>query len=144
LTKTKKHETTSTINYCLFDLWLCNDKKKNSKISFILNGTWTPIKQEIGGKDLPQVVFQTQKLIITDRIYTLTAESIDKGTLKYKDGQMDIYGKDGVNAGKHFTAIYKIENDQLTICYNLKGDVYPSSFETKSAPTLFLSVFKKQ
>ncbi len=121
----------------------CATTKNNSKISFILNGTWTPIKQEIGGKELPPVVFQTQKLIITDSIYTLTAESVDKGTLKYKNGKMDIYGKEGVNSGKHFTAIYKIENEQLTICYNLKGDDYPSNFETKSAPTLFLSIFKK-
>ena len=29
---------------------------------------------------------------------------------------MDIYGREGVNAGKHFTAIYKMESDQLTIC----------------------------
>jgi uncharacterized protein (TIGR03067 family) len=122
---------------------LCN-KKNNSKFSFILNGTWIPVKQEIGGKELPAIVFQTQKLIIADSIYTLVAESVDKGTLKYNNGKMDIYGKEGVNSGKHFTAIYKIENQHLTICYNLKGDVYPSSFESKSSPLLFLSVFKKQ
>jgi hypothetical protein len=57
---------------------------------------------------------------------------------------MDIYGKEGVNAGKHFTAIYKIENGQLTICYNLSGDGYPEAFETNTKPTLFLSVFKKE
>lgn len=121
----------------------CTTTKKTSISSNILNGTWTPIKQEIGGKDLPTVVFQTQKLIISDSTYTLSAESVDKGTLNYKGGQMDIYGKEGVNAGKHFTAIYKLDNDQLTICYNLKGDSYPVEFETKSKPTLFLSVFKK-
>ncbi len=56
---------------------------------------------------------------------------------------MDIYGKEGVNAGKHFTAIYKYDNEQLTICYNLSGDSYPKTFETKSKSRLFLSVFKK-
>jgi len=108
-----------------------------------LNGSWTPTKQEIGGKDLPATYFQTQKLVIQDTTYTLTAEGVDKGTLTYKKGQMDIYGKEGVNKGKHFTAFYKLENNQLTIIYNLKGDSYPSDFETKSKPTLFLSVFKK-
>jgi uncharacterized protein (TIGR03067 family) len=116
----------------------CATKKQTT-----LDGTWTPIKQEIGGKDLPTVVFQTQKLVINDSTYTLSAESVDKGTLKYKNGQMDIYGKEGVNTGKHFTAIYKLENEQLTICYNLAGDSYPEGFETKSKQTLFLSVFKK-
>lgn len=109
-----------------------------------LNGNWTPIKQEIGGKDLPTNYFQTQKLIIQDTTYTFIAESVDKGTLTYKNGQMDIYGKEGVNRGKHFTALYKLDNNRLTIVYNLKGDYYPTEFETKSNPTLFLSVFKKE
>lgn len=121
----------------------CATTKKTSLSSNVLNGSWTPIKQEIGGKDLPAVVFQKQKLIINDSSYTFSAESVDKGTLKYKNGQMDIYGKEGVNTGKHFTTIYKLDNKQLTICYNLKGDNYPSAFETKSKPTLFLSVFQK-
>ena len=57
---------------------------------------------------------------------------------------MDIYSKEGVNAGKHFTALYKIENETLTICYNLLGDKYPEAFETKSNAMLFISIFKKQ
>lgn len=110
-----------------------------------LNGTWIPLKQEIAGKELQKVAYEKQKLVIIDSNYIFTAESVDKGTVKYgNDDKMDIYGKDGVNAGKHFTAIYKLESEQLTICYNLAGDSYPESFETKSKPTLFLSVFTKQ
>jgi uncharacterized protein (TIGR03067 family) len=108
-----------------------------------LDGTWNPVQQEIGGKPLPKAVFEKQKLIISDSSYTFTAESVDKGVLKYSNGKMDIYGKEGVNAGKHFTALYKLENGQLTICYNLAGDSYPDAFETKSKPVLFLSVFAK-
>ena len=109
-----------------------------------LNGTWVPVKQEMGGTLLPKAAFENQKLIISDSTYTVIAESIDKGVVKYRDDKMDIYGKEGVNAGKHFTAIYKYENEQLTICYNLSGDSYPEAFETKSKPLLFLSVFKKE
>jgi hypothetical protein len=57
---------------------------------------------------------------------------------------MDIYGREGVNAGKHFTCIYKYENEELTVCYNLKGDSYPQAFETKDKPLFFLSAFKKE
>ena len=109
-----------------------------------LNGTWVPIKQELAGTELPVAVFQKQTLIMSGSTYTLSAESVDKGEVTYSSGAMDIYGKEGVNAGKHFTAIYKYENEQLTICYNLAGDSYPETFETKSKPTLFLSVFKKE
>ncbi len=110
-----------------------------------LNGTWIPVKQETAGKELPKAVYEKQKLVISDSNYTFTAESVDKGIVRYGEGdKMDIYGREGINTGKHFTAIYKFENEQLTICYNLTGDSYPDAFETKSKPTLFLSVFKKQ
>jgi len=108
-----------------------------------LNGVWVPARQELGGTLLPKVVFEKQKLIISDSTYTFSAESIDKGVVKFSNNKMDIYGREGVNAGKHFTAIYKYENGQLTICYNLKGDNYPETFETKGKPMYFLSVFKK-
>ncbi len=109
-----------------------------------LNGSWKPVGQEIGGSALPPAAFEKQKLIISDSNYTFIAESIDKGIAIYKDGKMDIYGKDGVNNGKHFTAIYKFENESLLICYNLSGDKYPESFETKGKPTYFLATFKKE
>ena len=108
-----------------------------------LNGTWVPVKQEMGGTLLPKTSAQ-QKLIIDDNNYTvIIGGSTDKGVIEYRDNKMDIYGKEGVNAGKHFTAIYKYESGQLTICYNLAGDSYPEAFETKGKPTFFLSVFEK-
>ncbi|MGN6568986.1 MAG: TIGR03067 domain-containing protein [Flavipsychrobacter sp.] len=109
-----------------------------------LNGTWVPVKQEIGGMPLPAAALN-QKMIIDDGNYTVIAESTDKGTIEYKDGdKMDIYGKDGVNAGKHFTAIYKYDGHQLTICYNLAGSGYPEAYETKDKPGFFLSVFERE
>jgi uncharacterized protein (TIGR03067 family) len=122
----------------------CTSTKNATMKSGRLNGTWVPIKQELGGKLLPNIVFEKQKLIIADSTYTVIAESVDKGVVKYRDDKMDIYGKEGVNAGKHFTAIYKFENEQLTVCYNLTGDSYPETFDTQGKPMYFLSVFKKE
>jgi uncharacterized protein (TIGR03067 family) len=109
-----------------------------------LAGTWVPVKQEMGGNAFPAAVYEKQKLIISDSNYTVIAESVDKGVVQYNGDKMDIYGRDGVNKGKHFTAIYKYEDGQLTICYNLKGDVYPEAYDTKGKPLYFLSVFKKE
>lgn len=109
-----------------------------------LNGTWVPQAQEFSGTQLPASSFESQKLIINDSNYTVIAESVDKGTLRYSGNRIDILSKEGVNAGKHFTAIYKLENGELTICYNLKGDSYPENFDTKGKPMYFLSVFKKE
>lgn len=107
-----------------------------------LNGDWIPVRQEIGGKDLSTAFFENQRLNIEGKKYTVYAESFDQGEVTYANGKMDIYGKKGPNAGKHFTAIYKYENKELTVCYDLSGKSYPAAFETKSKPTLFLSVFK--
>lgn len=57
---------------------------------------------------------------------------------------MDIYGKEGVNTGKHFMAIYKLEYGELSVCYKLKGDKYPEGYDTKASPLYFLSVFRKE
>lgn len=100
-------------------------------------------KTGMGGKQLPQAALQ-QKLIIEGKNYTVIAESMDKGVIEYKGDKMDIYGKEGVNAGKHFTAIYKYENGQLTICYNLAGNNYPDAFATEGKPAFFLSVFERE
>jgi uncharacterized protein (TIGR03067 family) len=136
------------VAFCLF-CFNCGTAKKIANASNNLNGTWIPIKEEVGGTSLPATAFSTQKLIILDTTYTFTAESVDKGILKYDHEKMDIYGKEGVNAGKHFTAIYKFipdsstKGEQLAICYNLTGNGYPVTFDTKGQPTFFLTVFKK-
>lgn len=116
-----------------------------------LNGVWIPVRQEMAGAELPDVIFKKQQLVLNDSIYTFTSESVDKGVVIFDNdnnndndkNKMDIYGKEGVNEGKHFKAIYKIEDDLLTICYDLSGMNYPESFETGSSPALFLSVFRR-
>jgi uncharacterized protein (TIGR03067 family) len=128
----------------LFLACSCASTKNTSMQPNKLNGTWVPLKQEISGTPLPKAAFESQKLIITDSLYTVIAESTDKGVVLYKDDKMDIYSREGVNKGKHFTAIYKYENEELTICYNLLGTSYPEAFETKNKPAYFLSVFEKE
>lgn len=108
------------------------------------DGTWIPVKQEIGGKELLPSDFVNQRLIISDTSYTFVAESEDKGYIVYDDNKMDIYGNDGVNDSKHFTAIFKLEDGQLTICYDLRGVEYPESFDTTDQPMYFMSVFEKE
>ncbi len=110
--------------------------------SYPLNGSWIPIKQELAGNAFPESVFHTFKLEIKDSTYSYGTVKKDKGVLIYKQGKMDIYGREGVNQGKHFTALYKKEKNLMTICYNLKGDGYPTGFDTKGNPLYFLSVFK--
>jgi len=126
-----------------FLLWGCSASRHSPMGSPALNGTWIPVSEELGGKTLPPAAFQTQQLVLGDSTYIFSAESVDKGAVKFHGNKMDIYGKEGVNAGKHFTAMYQLENGLLTICYNLAGDSYPDSFTTTGKPLYFLTTFKK-
>jgi uncharacterized protein (TIGR03067 family) len=114
-----------------------------SQSSIDLNGVWVPIKQELNGQDLP--ISQNSKLAIDGNQYTFeTYGAVDKGDSTYGDGKMDTYSREGVNAGKHFKAIYKLEDGLLTVCYNLAGDSYPTRFDSTIGPVFFLCVFKRQ
>lgn len=124
----------------------CSSTKDSSSASNSgeLDGDWYPIKQEMNGQQLPLDSFEYQKLVIIENSFIFMAESVDEGNVTYDNGKMDIYVDVGVNAGRHFKAIYKLENDLLTLCYDLKGGDYPESFDTSSNPNLFLSTFRKE
>ena len=124
-------------------LTACASSKKSTTMEPTLDGNWIPVKQEMGGKDLPAAYYQLQRLVIKDSTYMVSAESVDRGQLQYKDGLMDIYGKEGVNNGKHFKARYKMEQEQLFIVYDLTGKDYPAAFETASRPGLYMSVYRR-
>jgi uncharacterized protein (TIGR03067 family) len=122
----------------------CSSTKETASNSGELDGDWYPIKQEMNGQQLPLDSFEYQKLVIIENSFIFMAESVDEGNVTYDSGKMDIYVDVGVNAGRHFKAIYKLENDLLTLCYDLKGGDYPESFDTSSNPNLFLSTFTKE
>jgi uncharacterized protein (TIGR03067 family) len=122
----------------------CSSTKETASNSGDLDGDWYPIQQEINGQQLELASFENQKLVIIESSFIFMAESVDEGNITYDNGKMDIYVDTGVNAGRHFKAIYKLENDLLTLCYDLKGGDYPESFDTSSNPNLFLSIFRKE
>ncbi len=103
-----------------------------------LKGSWSAVYEEMNGKVLPTDFFQNQVLTLKRKKYKLVAESVDEGRIEIFGEKMDIFG-----AGKHIRAIFKIEDDQLIICYDLGGRFYPVSFSTKDQPDYFLARFKR-
>ncbi len=132
-----------TILLILCCFWSCAVREPASPGPVSLNGTWIPVKQELAGMPMPASAFESYRLILTDSLYSYGSTQADQGTIRYANGKMDIYGRVGPNSGKHFTAIYKHTNGQLTICYNLAGDSYPVKFDSRDHPMFFLAVFKK-
>ncbi|WP_420385885.1 TIGR03067 domain-containing protein [Roseivirga sp.] len=130
-------------NICLFllafILFGCSNQNGEN-----LNGTWIPVEQEIGGQPLPETSFSSQRLTIADSLYTMQAESLDRGTIEMNEGKLDIYGTEGPNAGRHIRGIYKYENNLLIVCYDLSGQHYPEDFSTQGHALYFMAKFKKE
>ena len=132
------------ILFLVYFIVACSSSQESASNSDELNGGWLPVKQEMGGQEMSAESFENERLAIVGKTFLFVAEGADEGTISYGNGKMDIYVEVGVNAGKHFKSIYKLEENLLTICYDLKGGDYPASFDTSSNPDLFLSVFRKE
>lgn len=113
-----------------------------------LTGAWVPVKQELGGNSISKQFFSKQTLTIRDTLYSIEAGNdleelqLDEGSIFINKNKIDLYGKKGKNKGKHITAIFKIEKNQLIICYNLAGIGFPESFETIGKPLYFMSTYE--
>lgn len=113
-----------------------------------LTGAWVPVKQELGGNSIAKQFFSKQTLTIRDTLYSIEAENdfedlqLDEGSIYINKNKIDLYGKKGKNKGKHITGIFKIEKNQLIICYNLGGIGFPESFETIGKPLYFMSTYE--
>jgi uncharacterized protein (TIGR03067 family) len=114
-----------------------------------LDGTWLPSSAELAGKQFPDEVRKTIKLVVKGDKYTVTVgKDVDQGTVKLnpaaKPKAMDITGSDGPNKGKTILAIYERKGDTLRVCYDLSGKNRPTEFKTEAGTQQFLVEYQRQ
>lgn len=124
-------------------LYSADDKPKPEH-----DGTWKPVKAQLGDMPFPPAILQAMTLVLKGKDYTVTVgPSVDKGTVKFlpaaKVQAMDITGVEGPNKGKTIPTIVKLKGDTLTVCYGMAGK-RPAAFETKGRADLFLVVYQRQ
>jgi uncharacterized protein (TIGR03067 family) len=124
-------------------------KGDGPKDSDAIQGTWLASAAEIGGKPFPEEVRKSIKLTLKDGKYTVTlGNSRDQGTIKLdpsaKPKALDITGTDGPNKGRTILAIYALNGDTLTICYDLSGKSRPTEFKTTEGSQLFLVTYQRE
>jgi uncharacterized protein (TIGR03067 family) len=113
-----------------------------------LQGTWALASAELAGKPFPEQLVKSMSLTMKDGRYTvMVGQGKDEGTCKLDSSKtpktIDITGTDGPNKGKTFLAIYKLDGDSLSICYDLSGKAYPTEFKSKPDTKLFLVEYKR-
>jgi uncharacterized protein (TIGR03067 family) len=114
-----------------------------------LVGKWKLEKAEVGGKDMLDQFKTLEFEIQADGKYRLKlGGQPDEGSFTVDSSktpkQMEIKGTSGPNKGKTIPAIYKIDGDTVTICYQLGGSDRPTAFESKPDTKLFLAVYKRE
>ena len=137
------------IAIALMLLFLSAAKSGDAKKDVGIDGTWLPASAELGGKEFPEEVRKTIKLVIKGDKYTTTVgKAVDEGTVKQnakaKPKELDIMGTDGPNKGKTILAIYERDGDTLRVCYDLSGKNRPAEFKTTAGTQLFLVTYKRE
>jgi uncharacterized protein (TIGR03067 family) len=114
-----------------------------------LVGTWKIEKAELGGKDVLEHVKTLDFRIEAGGKYTAKiGTETDNGSFTVDSAKtpkrMDITSTGGPNKGKTIPALYKLDGDTLTVCYQMRGTDRPTAFESKPDTDLFLAVYKRE
>jgi len=109
-----------------------------------LQGSWVIVSAELAGQPLPDEM-KADKLVLDGYSYRYRN---DHGEIKLVPAEgvkaMDVIGKEGPNKGKTLPAIYKLDGDSLTICYDLTGKARPTQFKTEAGTMQLLITYKRE
>jgi uncharacterized protein (TIGR03067 family) len=97
-----------------------------------LEGAWVPIDASVAGSRLPVNDLRVRYFVLEAggyRIIDRSNQVVDGGRYLVNEGPqpraMDIVGSSGPNAGRTMHAIYELQGDELTVCYDLEGSARP-------------------
>ena len=111
-------------------------------------GKWKIIEAELGGKKLPTDSFEKLILELDENSYQLIEGIvIDSGIVEPVAGSspkaLIITGVFGPNKGKTYQCIYRLEGQDMLMCYNLGGDGVPTKFETTENTLFYLVRYRR-
>jgi uncharacterized protein (TIGR03067 family) len=111
-----------------------------------LQGTWVPVAADVAGKPLLVNELRVKYLVFESGGYSIIDRSnhvVDSGNYRVDEAAqpatMDIVGRNGPNAGRTMLAIYELQGDSLTVCYDLDSPQRPAHMGG-SADQLLLSI----
>jgi uncharacterized protein (TIGR03067 family) len=111
-----------------------------------LEGAWVPVAANVAGKELVVNDLRVKYLVLDAGGYSIvdrTNQIVDSGEYLVDDAAspqtMDIVGREGPNAGRTMLAIYQLDADRLTVCYDLDGRERPSDMQPRE-DKLLLSI----
>ena len=103
-----------------------------------LEGAWVPIDASVAGSPLPLNDLRVRYFVLEAggyRIIDRSNQVVDGGRYLVNEAPrpptMDIVGSHGPNAGRTMHAIYELQGDELTVCYDLESGERPSDMRVR-------------
>ncbi|MBM3979634.1 MAG: TIGR03067 domain-containing protein [Planctomycetes bacterium] len=134
---------------CLGGSLLADDKKNEADLKALV-GDWKVEKAEIGGKDITEHLKVLKFDIREGGKYTAqVGEEKDDAAFTVDAAkapkEMDVKPNGGPHRGKTVKAIYKLDGNTLTICYDydIEKGKRPEKFESKADTMLLLVTYTR-
>ena len=115
-----------------------------------LEGAWIPVAASISGKELLVAELRVKYLVFDGRDYSIIDRSnqvVDRGEYLVNDSitprTIDIVGRDGPNAGRSMLAIFEVQGNQLTVCYDLDGKRRPDDMQVHEDELLLSITYER-
>ena len=114
---------------------------KDAKDAKILEGTYKLVHAERDGVPAEKATLDTVTIVIKGDEFVLSSAPDDKKVAKIKTvpdaklSTIDFTPQDGLEKGKTFPGIYKLEKGELTIAMSEKGD-RPKEFKSDNGAVL--------
>ena len=115
-----------------------------------LEGAWVPIAASVSGKELLVAELRVKYLVLDGHDYNIIDRSnqiVDRGEYLVNDSAkpstIDIVGRDGPNAGRSLLAIFELQDNRLTVCYNLEGQNRPANMQAQDDQLLLSITYER-
>jgi len=116
-----------------------------------ITGAWSMTTSEMNGQKVPDDEMKKLSLVLTmkDGKYTTASagQQTDAGDYTADEAAspktFEIKPGEGPRKGTVMKAIYKLEGDTLTVCYDVAGKEYPKEFKTQADDGRLVAVYKR-
>lgn len=115
-----------------------------------LDGSWVPVTAAVSGQPLDVEELRVARLVLDRGGYEIVDHAnhiVDSGDYRVDEtvhpASMDIIGVSGPSAGRTILAIFHLQGDELTVCYDLEAASRPQGMRPLEDQLLLIISYRR-
>lgn len=115
-----------------------------------LDGSWVPVTAAVSGQLLDVEELRVARLVLDRGGYEIVDHAnhiVDSGDYRVDEtvepASMDIIGVSGPSAGRTILAIFHLQGDELTVCYDLEAASRPQGMRPLEDQLLLIISYRR-